>query len=170
MSLINCKDCKHEISKSAKTCPNCGKKQKEFPWKFFLIVYGVFFVFFIFKVVPFFVNGSSDNQPSSTSRIQNETRALTANDESKIKSIIINSDDYSTYNESFMTASKTLVMNGLCSLDSDSQFTRTGGWFKSVTTHKNEPVYFTYCNPSKQPPYPRTSDRIYLNVETNALF
>lgn len=28
MALISCKECKHQISKTAQTCPNCGEKNK----------------------------------------------------------------------------------------------------------------------------------------------
>ena len=29
MALIKCKECNHEISKKASTCPNCGAKNKQ---------------------------------------------------------------------------------------------------------------------------------------------
>ncbi|PCI96058.1 MAG: hypothetical protein COB15_11465 [Flavobacteriales bacterium] len=45
MALINCKECKKEVSKSAKTCPHCGfvlkKKMGCFKWFGIIILVGV---------------------------------------------------------------------------------------------------------------------------------
>lgn len=42
MALKYCKECGSEISSSAKTCPKCGKKQKNI-WKTVIIVLAIFF-------------------------------------------------------------------------------------------------------------------------------
>jgi RNA polymerase subunit RPABC4/transcription elongation factor Spt4 len=39
--LIKCKACGHEIAKSAKICPGCGKRNKRPLWQTILIVFGV---------------------------------------------------------------------------------------------------------------------------------
>ena len=47
MSLIKCKECSHEISKSAKPCPSCGanvKKTSTVAWFFLLLIVVVVFV------------------------------------------------------------------------------------------------------------------------------
>ena len=43
MALKCCKECGSEISSSAKSCPKCGKKQKNI-WKTVIIVLAIFFV------------------------------------------------------------------------------------------------------------------------------
>jgi RNA polymerase subunit RPABC4/transcription elongation factor Spt4 len=39
--LISCKVCGKEIAKSAKSCPHCGKRNKQPVWKLILIIIGV---------------------------------------------------------------------------------------------------------------------------------
>lgn len=167
MALIKCKDCKNQISKSAETCPNCGKKQKEFPMIIFLIGCGLI-LFFIIKVVMSIGTVGSSSAPKTLSSTAPKT--LSSTEEVKLQKIIDNSDDYSKHKAIFLTASKALVEDRFCSLNNDGLFSNTGGWWKSTTTYKNEPVYFTYCNPSKTPFQITTADRIYLNVSTGKIF
>jgi len=52
MALIKCRECNHEISKTAKTCPNCGaqnKKRTSAATKFFVLIVGLYFVVVILE-------------------------------------------------------------------------------------------------------------------------
>ena len=42
--LIKCKKCGHEVSKTAKTCPNCGAKVPKFTWWQIALSIVIFFV------------------------------------------------------------------------------------------------------------------------------
>lgn len=44
MALVECRECKKEISDQAKTCPSCGAKQGKSAWPAILIFLGVMFV------------------------------------------------------------------------------------------------------------------------------
>ena len=56
MALKKCKECGSEISSSAKTCPNCGKKQGS-DWVPLAII-----IIFLFCILVGFVNGNETNQ------------------------------------------------------------------------------------------------------------
>lgn len=75
--------------------------------------------------------------------------------------LVAGSDDLSKYQTNFIKASKLLIQKGGCTREN---LVRNGGWYKSTTTYKNEPVYFTYCGDM------HISNRIYLNAETENLF
>ena len=47
MALINCKECNHQISKKAKTCPNCGVKVKKGMSIVTLLLLGLVFLFVV---------------------------------------------------------------------------------------------------------------------------
>lgn len=63
MALVKCKECGHEVSKKAETCPNCGAPVKKKPTQYgcgTLILLG--FIVFIFIGV--FSSNDSTNTPS----------------------------------------------------------------------------------------------------------
>lgn len=70
MSLVKCKECGHEISKSAKQCPNCGSKIKR--TSVLTILVGIIFAFAVFLTVG---NNSSNSNYQSTSNNANKGRA-----------------------------------------------------------------------------------------------
>ena len=47
--LIPCKACGKEISSDAKTCPNCGAKNKHFPW--WQVILALFLFSFIYGAI-----------------------------------------------------------------------------------------------------------------------
>ena len=71
------------------------------------------------------------------------------------------SDDLSKYESAFVKATTDLVASGHCTL---REVEEHGGWVKSTTTYRNEPVYFVYCGGFT------TANRIYLNAETGSIF
>lgn len=82
-------------------------------------------------------------------------------DDLAIASAVSQSDDYSKHEKAFIDASKELLKNEKCSLN---EFEEMGGWMKSTTTYKEEPVYFTYCGGMT------ISNRIYVNASTGTIF
>jgi hypothetical protein len=70
------------------------------------------------------------------------------------------SDDFAEHSDAFVRASLTLLENGRCTL---AQLQENGGWVRSQT-HKDRPVYFTYCGAS------HVSNRIYVDVSTGEIF
>lgn len=67
--LINCKDCGKEVSKNAKTCPNCGAKVKKGGRFFLKILLGFFLFFVLLGIIANLTeteNGSSVNKTGKT--------------------------------------------------------------------------------------------------------
>ncbi|CAO1653161.1 hypothetical protein [Parasphingorhabdus sp. NYA22] len=80
--------------------------------------------------------------------------ALTANADD---SLVAQSDDFLKYRKSFVSLASQLIADGRCTAD---DFNQMGGWVKSVTQYRNEPVYFTYCGGMN------SANKVYINAET----
>jgi len=76
---------------------------------------------------------------------------------SSIEKAISHSFDLSRYHDIFFKATKSMVENGTCSLESIES---NGGWVKSHN-HPNRNWYFTYCG---------ESSNIYLDADTGDIF
>jgi hypothetical protein len=74
--------------------------------------------------------------------------------------LVSGSDDYRKYKDAFAKAAAELITSGQCD---PQDFKNMGGWVKS-TTHRDSPVYFTYCGEM------RIQDRLYLNAATGDIF
>jgi len=83
-----------------------------------------------------------------------------AGDDSQIATALKLSDDFSTYQDIFISISDKLIKTGKCSL---SEFAEMGGWVRSQN-HKPKPIYFTYCGGMHR------NNRIYINVVTGETF
>ncbi len=79
---------------------------------------------------------------------------------SSIKKAIKLSDDFSTHQNIFVSASQKLINDGSCKL---TDFKEMGGWWRSLH-HRPKPVYVTYCGGTKN------NNRIYLNAKTGDTF
>lgn len=75
--------------------------------------------------------------------------------------LVEGSDDYRIYKDAFVTTARKLIANRTCTR---ADFEEMGGWVKSTTTFRSEPVYFTYCGGMT------ISNRIYLNAKTGEIF
>lgn len=75
--------------------------------------------------------------------------------------VVGSSDDFHIYKDAFVKAAQSLIDQGRCKED---DFKEMGGWAKSGTTYRDQPVYFTYCGGMTIP------NRIYLNAETGHIF
>jgi hypothetical protein len=149
MSLIKCPECKGLVSNTAKTCPHCGAKVKKGSGCGTFIG-AIFLGLFVLVGIAYQIG---KNNKSSTSTVSRDA----------IAQAIQSSDDFSTYEIVFITASQQLVSTGVCNL---ADFKEIGGWVKSAN-HKSQPIYFTYCGGL---PNPTTNNRIYLNVRTGEIF
>jgi hypothetical protein len=74
--------------------------------------------------------------------------------------LVAQSDDFAEHRAAFARAAGKLISDGKCTA---ADFKEMGGWVKS-TTHRNEPVYFTYCGGMT------ISNRIYLNAGNGRVF
>lgn len=73
--------------------------------------------------------------------------------------LVGHSDDYARYKAAFVKAADDLMASGRC-----TRRDLVGGWTKSVSNYRNEPVYFIYCGGST------TSNRIYLDASNGQIF
>lgn len=74
--------------------------------------------------------------------------------------IVAQSDDFTQYHATFARVAQRLISEGRCTA---AEFEEQGGWVKSVTQHRNEPVYFAYCGGMT------LANKIYMNAETGAI-
>src|SRR5690554_5394975 len=97
MALIQCKECKSEVSDQAKTCPNCGAKVPQktsiVTWLAFIII-----VFFVFSKLYSEPNLATTNTPS---------KSTTKREESKSDTTRVNSDWYVSSSSDEMTGKKS---------------------------------------------------------------
>ena len=73
------------------------------------------------------------------------------------ESLIAGSDDFARYRKSFTEIAARLIAEGRCTAE---DFKEMGGFVKSVTDYRNEPVYFTYCGGLT------ASNKVYVNAKT----
>lgn len=78
-----------------------------------------------------------------------------------IADAVSQSDDFRRYERQFVDAAAQLINDGRCT---ERDFRNNGGWIKSVTTHRDQPVYFTYCGSFDR------SGRLYLDVSSGRIF
>ena len=82
-----------------------------------------------------------------------------AADATGVEALISGSDDFQKYRTAFVEAARSLIVSGQCRAE---DFREIGGWVKSTTTYRDQPIYFTYCQNSRV--------RFYLNAETGEVF
>jgi len=75
-------------------------------------------------------------------------------------SLVKGSDDFDKHRDIFLKTTLKLIADGKCSRADFKKYQ----WWKSTTTYKNRPVYFTYCGAA------HVDNRIYLNVSNGKVF
>lgn len=140
--LIKCKDCGHEVSKSADACPNCGRKTKA-------KTSGCAWIILIGLIGFIWLGASYDGSTP--------TRTVTA---AEISGSIAQSDDFDKHRDAFIKAATSLVNQRRCSV---AELRDMGGFVKSQN-YKDQPVYFTYCDGNT------AANRIMLDVSTGRIF
>ena len=60
--------------------------------------------------------------------------------DAEIQQAIAESQDYAAHKSAFLAGARALVRDGTCTVQQLGDY---GGWVKSTTTFKNQPVYFT---------------------------
>ena len=158
--LTTCKDCGHQVSKRAKTCPSCGVSKPGVPPTDIVRLFFVALVIVIGGVA--YVNyldgigelSSSRNPVPAASQPRSHTDA-------EIQEAISKSDDYEIHRVAFTEAAVSLLASRQCGR---YELTQYGGFVKAQGDYKNQPVYFTYCGGSN------VSNRIYLDISTGTTF
>ena len=108
-------------------------------------------------------NGIADGQFAEWVSVEylSETRPPDpAADASGIEELVSGSDDFARYRTAFAEAAQSLIAQRRCT---ESDFREMGGWVKS-SSHRNQPVYFTYCGGAT------VANRLYLNADTGEIF
>ncbi len=159
-NLIKCKDCGHTVSKRAKTCPSCGVRNPgriSSPFGQFIVL-----VVILWFGVPAIIDqlGRTNSPSISSSPVRTApVRKPRVYTDAEIQEAIAQSDDYDQYRAEFTEAAKVLLTSRRCGR---YEMTQYGGFVKSQT-HKNKPVYFTYCGGT------HLDNRIYIDVSTGEL-
>ena len=91
-------------------------------------------------------SGLSEKRPADPAETATEDEALVAQ-----------SDDFGKYHKQFSRLTAKLIGDGRCT---KADFQEMGGWEKSISQYRNEPVYFTYCGGMTM------ANKIYVNAET----
>ena len=152
-NLTECKDCGHTVSTRARVCPSCGvDKPGEAPPRSDLLRLFLTAILIVGGSLYFIQKLDLPDGPSGISRDPHYAV-------SSIQRAISKSDDYATYQAEFTIAAQSLLSTGRCQL---SELKEYGGFVKSQT-HKNKPVYFTYCGGA------HLDNRIYVDVSTGEL-
>lgn len=73
------------------------------------------------------------------------------------ESLVAQSDDFARYRRQFAAIAAKLIADGRCT---KAEFEEQGGFVKSVTEHRNEPVYFIYCGGQT------FANKLYVNAKT----
>jgi hypothetical protein len=76
------------------------------------------------------------------------------------ETLVAQSDDFTRYRRQFVFIASKLISDGRCTR---AEFEEQGGFFKSVTEHRNEPVYFIYCGGMT------VGNKIYVNAKNGSI-
>jgi hypothetical protein len=82
-------------------------------------------------------------------------------DKTGLEKALSGSDHYARFRVTFLNSARKLISSGRCTL---GDFKNMGGWVKSTSNYRNQPVYFTYCGGMTR------ANRIYLNAATGRIF
>lgn len=80
-----------------------------------------------------------------------------ANTATTDESLVAQSDDFARYRRQFASIAAKLIADGRCT---KAEFAEQGGFVKSVTEHRNEPIYFIYCGGMT------AANKLYVNAKT----
>lgn len=80
MAMKVCKDCGTEVSKSAKTCPKCGRKLKHTGLR---VILGIIIIFI--ALIAIASNGDNTNQETSSSNTSTNQSIVTKENYNKIE-------------------------------------------------------------------------------------
>ena len=82
--------------------------------------------------------------------------------ETGLSKVLSRSNDFRQYKLEFLRATEVLIRSGRCTLE---DFKASGGWWKSVSSYRFRPVYFTYCDGDTH-----ATSRIYLDARNGRIF
>lgn len=84
MSMIHCKECGEEISKSAKVCPKCGKKLKHTGLR---VVLGILIVFVGIGIIASSGNTTTNESNTGVKKVQTQEKFTLVSDEMNTNSL-----------------------------------------------------------------------------------
>jgi len=108
-------------------------------------------------------NGMTDGMFAEWISTKHLSKDKPSEDKDKLSSkydLVKDADDFDKYKDIFLNTSNKLIKQGKCT----EKDLRNWSWWKSTTTYKNQPIYFTYCGGA------HTDYRIYLNAKTGKVF
>ena len=88
MALVKCKECGHDVSSSAATCPNCGTRTRRSPVKTVLLGIGIFIA--ATYVLGLVTRGSQEREAQEKARAIEAERLRVAQQEAKAAAIRAN--------------------------------------------------------------------------------
>jgi RNA polymerase subunit RPABC4/transcription elongation factor Spt4 len=77
MELVNCPECKKEISSSAKICPHCGYKLAKNNRGCFTLFIGLIVIFLIIYIIGSIDSGNKNNKTDKGTNIINDNNTYT---------------------------------------------------------------------------------------------
>jgi hypothetical protein len=163
-NLTNCKDCGHQVSKRAKTCPSCGvRKPAKTSSTFgqFLVLLLIIWIAVTVLIDEVKIPSQSSVSQSPAPPTHEYTPKPRSYTDADIQEAISSSDDYETYQAEFTKAATELLTSRRCGRYEMTQF---GGFVKAQGGYKEQPIYFTYCGGNT------IANRIYLDVSTERIF
>lgn len=167
-NLTKCKDCGHTVSTRAKTCQSCGvrkpgvapKKETSTFTQILALVFIAIGVIWISTEIKKTSSPTISEYRSAPAAPTPERKPRVYTD-AEVQEAIAQSDDYEIYRAEFTKAATTLLKSRRCGR---YEMTQYGGFVKSTTTYKKQPVYFIYCGGMT------IKNRIYLDVSSGELF
>jgi len=155
--LTKCKDGGHLVSKPAKTCPSCGVSK---PAQRRSTIGEAFVLALVLFAGGWWIAESLDTiQSGTTSRPADSAPPTTIITDSQIRSAVSQSDDFGQFQSEFVAAARLLLSSRRCTL---AELNEMGGFVKSQT-HKDRPMYFTYCGGMT------IGNRIYIDASSGEI-
>jgi hypothetical protein len=158
--MKRCVKCDEKIQLGASMCRYCSNEQpleqNEKP-KSYMPELGIALLFVILLIVVV-----SKHQGSIEPAAAPVLDGSSSIDSSVIidEKLLAQSDDFALYHAQFAGIASKLIAAGRCT---EAEFQEQGGFTKSVTLHRTEPVYFVYCGGMSP------NNKIYVNGDTGSV-
>lgn len=183
MALVKCKECGHEISKKAKTCPNCGAKNGPKHYSLLSLIVWLFIGYLVYIIFTSFSDISENPTSGDLSNYQQESQSAQQSvpQETKLIWSISQSKDKITKDVQFFLNSRNVSSveslgfpyNGVQSwiavaCDKDSYWTYFG-FTKEPNISKDE-TKDGYSTSRNRVVWDESQDTLTLNQEWNSEF
>ena len=167
-NLTECKDCGHQVSTRAKTCPSCGVSKPGVAPKKKTSTFNQFLALVFIAIGVIWINSEMKRNISpTTSEYRSAPAAPTPErkprvyTDAEIQEAIAQSDDYGLYRAEFTKAATYLLTTKRCTPE---ELVEIGGFVKAQGENKVKPIYFTYCGGMT------VNNRLYVDAETGKVY